>query len=381
MTWLRRVRPVLYLLGVLLVVGSLLGARLLTHGSGGGTEPAPKTAAPTNGKNGSGPVVTGHVDSESPLVGYGLPPVIQSGTIAEVFVKQFHDVKKGDPLYAFDSSVQAGDVKRAAAAVAIAQREVESAEVAVRQHQVQLDLQREAIKNAAEKVKQAKQSLEVTRHNLREFFKQGAGTNTTEAQIEEKVANHADFLRADLAHQTAIREHGFETEKLEGLKKTGPEHLVAKAKAGLEQALAAETQAKTVLELCTVRARSDGTVERVNFGPGQVVGVSTRESVVVLIPAGPLVVRAEVEAEFAHRIGPDKIGKEVVISDHYDGKITYKGVVRNRGSAFLQKRTAADGFGVNDTRVLEVLVEVTDPSPPGKPALAVGQKVRVNFGP
>ena len=39
------------------------------------------------------------------------------------------------------------------------------------------------------------------------------------------------------------------------------------------------------------------------------------------------------------------------------------------------------GLLVNDTRVLEARVVVTDPNPTGKHPLRVGQKVRVNFGP
>ena len=46
MTWLRRVRPVLFVLGVALVVGSLLGARALTNGNGQGNGEQPKTANP-----------------------------------------------------------------------------------------------------------------------------------------------------------------------------------------------------------------------------------------------------------------------------------------------------------------------------------------------
>ena len=57
MTSLRRLRLAFFALGVLLVVGMLLGAGLLSPGSGGGGDPTQKTAAPANGKNGTGPVV------------------------------------------------------------------------------------------------------------------------------------------------------------------------------------------------------------------------------------------------------------------------------------------------------------------------------------
>ena len=60
--------------------------------------------------------------------------------------------------------------------------------------------------------------------------------------------------------------------------------------------------------------------------------------------------------------------------------LTYKGTVKRIGTAFLTKRSAADGFVQNETRALEAVIEVTDPAPPNQPPLRVGQKVRVNFG-
>jgi hypothetical protein len=92
------------------------------------------------------------------------------------------------------------------------------------------------------------------------------------------------------------------------------------------------------------------------------------------------VIRTEVEAEFAPRIGDDKLGKTVTITDHSDPKLTYQGIVRRIPKVFLPRRSTDSGFIANDTRVLEVIVEVVDANPPGKPPLKVGQKVRVNFG-
>jgi hypothetical protein len=100
----------------------------------------------------------------------------------------------------------------------------------------------------------------------------------------------------------------------------------------------------------------------------------------ILIPAGPRVVRAEVEAEFAHRVGQDKLGKTVTIYDHTDPNVVYKGVVKRIGTTFLPKRNYEGGLVPNETKVLEALIEVTDPNPRGMPPLRVGQKVRVNFG-
>jgi hypothetical protein len=90
------------------------------------------------------------------------------------------------------------------------------------------------------------------------------------------------------------------------------------------------------------------------------------------------VVRAEVEAEFAHRVGLDLRGKTVTIVDRTDPKLTYPGGVRRVGTTFLQKRGTENL--ISDTRVLEVVIEVKNSTPAGKPPLRVGQRVRVNLG-
>jgi len=115
-------------------------------------------------------------------------------------------------------------------------------------------------------------------------------------------------------------------------------------------------------------------------GPGDVIGISTRTPAVILVPAGPRIVRAEIEADFAHRIGRDKIGKTVTVYDNTDPKITYKGKVERIGDTFLNKRGTNESLAPSDTRVIEAIVVVENANPSGQPPLRVGQKVRVNFG-
>ncbi len=148
----------------------------------------------------------------------------------------------------------------------------------------------------------------------------------------------------------------------------------------MRQCEAMVDQARAALEMCTVRAKVAGTIERVNISKGTLMGMTPPMSAVILVPAGPRVIRTEVEAEFAHRIGQDKVGKKVTISDHSDAKLTYQGIVRYIPIVFLPRRSTDTGFVPNETRVLEVIVEVVDANPAGKPPLKVGQKVRVNFG-
>ncbi len=157
--------------------------------------------------------------------------------------------------------------------------------------------------------------------------------------------------------------------------------LVKQAEAGVKQAEAEVAKAQSAIDLCTVTAKTAGTIEQLTISPGSTLGISSRTPALWLIPGGSRVVRAEVEADFAHRVTPDLIGKEVTIFDHTDPKLTYKGTVRWIGGTFLPKRTAGDNpLAANDTRVLETVVEVADPSPAGKPPLRIGQRVRVSLG-
>ena len=86
------------------------------------------------------------------------------------------------------------------------------------------------------------------------------------------------------------------------------------------------------------------------------------------------------EAEFSQRVGLDLVGRSVTVMDHSDPKLTYTGTVRHIGGTFLLKRATAENFLGGDTRVIEAVIDVPDPSPAGKPPLRVGQRVRVNLG-
>src|SRR5438270_127892 len=136
MTWLRKTRPILWAVGLALGIGVLLGAREMTHA---GSSATVKSADPGPRSNG-GPVVLGLVDTDPPPVAYGLPPVLQSGTVTRVHVKDGDEItaemiKTGkDALYEFDNTIQKSDVKRAEAAVAYAETKVNEAKELAKQH-------------------------------------------------------------------------------------------------------------------------------------------------------------------------------------------------------------------------------------------------------
>ncbi len=371
MTWLRKTRPVLVGVGLAVAIGSLIGARQLTGGSGKPADvaPAPRVAG--------GPVVLGLVDTDPPPVAYGLPPVLQSGTVTEVHVKDGDDVKTGQKLYEFDATIQKADVRQADAAVATANTKVKEAEEYVKQHTASLKRAENTVTAADRKVKLAKQYYDFVDANLERAYKSDGKPQETWKELKK---SSADLLKANVDYDAAVHDHELAVQARDQLKAADPQVKVKEAEAGVEQAKAQLAKAESAVELCVVKAKMPGTIEQVSIGAGSTIGVSTRAPALWLIPAGPRVVRAEVEAEFAHRIGADIQGKTVTISDHTDAKLTYSGTVRRVGTTFLLKRGNAENFLGGDTRVIEAVIEITDPAPAGKPPLRVGQRVRVNLG-
>lgn len=374
MSWQRKMRPVLIVIGLALAVGSLVGARALTHG---GSEAVAK-GADTGPRAAGGPVVLGTVDSDPPPVTYGLPPVLQSGTIAEVKVKDSDEVKAGQVLYSFDSTIQQKDVERAKYAVAYAETKVKQAEELAKQHKATIDFTRNSALATAERKVTAQQShYNFVRASIIKGYE---AERIPKGEWDEKLKTETSLYKANVDYDTAIGERDVVKANLARLEAVNPQVQVDEAKAAVEQAKAELAKAESAVELCVVRARTAGTVEQVSISPGKTLGIGTREPALWLIPAGPRVVRAEVEADFAHRVGPDRVGKQVTVMDHSDAKLTYTGTVRHIGGTFLLKRASAENFLGGDTRVIEAVIDIADPSPAGKPPLRVGQRVRVNLG-
>jgi multidrug resistance efflux pump len=383
MSWSRRVRPALFVLGAALLVGSLLGARALTNGHAKGNGEQPRSASTAPAGKLSGPIVLGTVDSEPSPVPYFLPPVLQSGTVVKVFVRAGQAVKVDDPLYEFDTSIQNAKLESARAAVATARAKVAEAQEGVKAHTKKVELAKQAVLFAVEKRDLTEKTYKQVRSNLERFWKGQHKADTkpySDEEIAKKLEDDDRVLKTYSDYVVAFRDVAFKEKELAALEAAEPQVLVGVAEAGVEQARAAEREAQTAIDLCTVTAKTAGTVERVTIGEGSTIGISTREPALWMIPAGRRIVRAEVEAEFAHRVGKDLEGKEVVIFDNTDPRLTYRGRVRTVGDAFLLKRSAGDSLLGTDTRVLEAVVEILDPAPAGQPPLRVGQRVRVGLG-
>lgn len=370
MTWLRKMRPVLVALGLALGIATLIGARSLT---GGGADAKATVAPPPRG----GPVVLGLVDTDPPPVFYGLPPVLASGTVIEVQVKDGDEVKAGQPLYRFDDTIQRADVERAKAAVEYAKARVNEAKEGVKQHTNSLKRAENLVEAAGRKVDLTQSYYKLVEKTAETFYRT---EKIPEADWPDRKKSDPNLYKANVDYDIAVREKTLAEEARDQLKTADPQVKVKEADAAVRQAEAEQTKAQSAVDLCVVKAKTDGTVEQITIGAGTTMGVGTRGQALWLIPNGPRVVRAEVEAEFAHRVGPELVGKTVTVSDHTDPKLTYSGTVRRIPPVFLLKRATSENFLGGDTRVIEAVIEVSDPAPTGKPPLRVGQRVRVNLG-
>ena len=153
--------------------------------------------------------------------------------------------------------------------------------------------------------------------------------------------------------------------KLKQLQAVPIDSPVQQANAGVEQVQAAVAEAEAVVESFKLRAKVTGVVERLTAEAGMTFGPTSREPLLYLIPTGKRIVRAEVEAEFAHKIDA-YVGKRVTVCDSHNFSLTYGGVAVRVSRAFLPKRNGGDAL-VAPARVLECTIEVNEPTPAGRP--------------
>lgn len=382
MTRLPKVRTLLVAAGGVALVGSLLGARLLGPGGGGGTESTGKAPPGPAPKDATGTVVLGTADSDPPPARYGLPPVLQAGQVVEVFVTQGEEVKAGAKLYRFSAPLLEAKVSEAEKALGVARAKLAEAQGAAEAHPAAVAVQAQAVKAAETKVELTKKARLVGHYQATEKYK---NTTPDPKKQQELLENDPDLYNLYVKFAEAELERDVARAKFEAVKTAEEKHLarvVAVADAEVKRYEAAVADARALVESCTVTARQDGTVERISINRGDSMGIGSQAPALILIPAGPRVVRAEVEAEFASKIGPNQIGRQVIVHDFTDPKVTFKGVVRGPlGGSFLPRRANEGALVQNETRVLEVVIEVPEPNPPGKPPLRVGQRVRVIFAP
>jgi len=372
------------LVGVALLAVSLVAAGLSSpHQSANGEKPQASTPA-----GGGGPTVLGTFGTTPevfPLFPPGVP-AMASLTVKKIHVKEGATVHPGDVLIEFDPSTVLENKTQAEYAVTEAEWLADQARKKFELHSLEIERAKLGVKKAQEEYDTAKLARDIVKETLEEALALkdiSKGGFLTEEEKEVRRRRNENLQKTEAAVRlTAI---GLEGAKID-LKKAevAPPLLeadadVQRANAAVARLKAAAAQATAVLESFKLKAQVAGTVELISVVEGMAVGPANRTPLMYLIPSGPRIVRAEVEAEFAHKID-DYIGKPVTIRAGQNFNDTYPGVARRVSGAFLPKRFGSDALVGNQTRALECIIEVTDPAPAGKTPLRPGQPVRVTFG-
>ncbi|MFO0850814.1 MAG: biotin/lipoyl-binding protein [Gemmataceae bacterium] len=332
-------------LGVLLLVGSLGATWWWFNHPAPATAPAP----PADGDV----FCSGRVDVTGQVI--ALEPV-QSGRVAKIKVAEGDTVSKGQEILLLDSAIPAARLAQAEATVEAAQVELDSAIRDKERVPGQLAGREALVNAAAARVAAGKAAI-------RQRQEQGKVTPLGQAELDTLQAQVRDLEQIEIAQRR----------ELDDLKKIDPELRVRAARARLKAAEADQVLAAKSVADCTLTAPAAGTVLRLQTSEGALLFTGSPVPAVVFAPAGPLVVRAEVDQEFLARVKPG-LPAEVQDENRPDGPV-WKGRVRDVARWVGPRRSFVLEPGeVNDVRTVECLIEL-DPGAADK--LWIGQRMRV----
>jgi multidrug resistance efflux pump len=294
-----------------------------------------------------------------------------AGKVIKVFVGETapdNRVKKGDKVLEIDPRLYTIKVEEAQWTVVAAKVEVDKAELDQEMVTDQLQVRRESLKAASARVEQAEKAVEVIREQERIAAKVG----TLPSAIGQLNLQSAEAVVTGFKAMEAV-----EKKQVDNFEKSGPKlaaQALQVARARFKAATAALDEANRALEECTLKAPADGSILQLNVAEGGVVAPGSPMPFVVFAPAGPLVVRADLEQEFVYRVKP---GMKVELRDEArSNSPLWTGKVVTVSEFIARKRNILlDPGEMNDVRTAECVISV-DPS---TETLRIGQRMRVRI--
>jgi multidrug resistance efflux pump len=302
-------------------------------------------------------VCAGRVDAEGQVVALD---VGQPGRVVEVYVTEGGAVAAGQPILKVDDAAYRSAVLEAKAALTAAGVEADAAELKARQHPAQIALQEKKAAAAAAQVTAGEA-------RLRQMKSQAEATSqVTKADVEVFEAQLTGLRLAADGERLV----------LDQAKRFDPTLEVRAAAARVETAKAAVERAERAAAECVLKAPAAGTVLRLTAGVGATLAPGSPVPAVVFAPAGPLVVRAELEQASLARVAE---GMPVTVRDETQAESpVWAGRVRRVSGWVAPRRSVLLEPGeVNDVRTAEVVVEVD----PKAGRLWIGQRVQVRISP
>ena len=379
---IRHVKVLPWAIAIGLLLFTLLGAnRLLqteevSKGAEGNVKAGKASHTPTSG----GVTVLGTVSSDPPETPVGPPAIAGMLTVERMLVTEGQAVNAGDPLVQFDDVLVREKVKQAQAELDAAREDLVKAETQKKVHPIQIEALELLVKTGEESLKDGNDQLATGKELFDRTLNlvNAIGRLYTDAEKAQQRRENLELRRAETMLKELTAKVEGDRKKLKMLRMVDPDSDVRAANQKIIGLTAKVAEAQNAINACVLRAKTAGVIEQIHAAPGMTFGPSTRTPVLWLLPSGKRVVRAEVEAEFAYKIA-EKEGRKVTIYDGSNFTLVYEGTLRRISTGYLPKRSQVDSLTVNPTKVLECTIEVTDPMPPGKPPLRIGQPVRVSF--
>jgi multidrug resistance efflux pump len=348
-------------LGLLLLAASFVGAGLALHSrASDGQTPGGIPPTPPVGRRA---IVFGFVDAPGGLT--NLYPV-QHGRVAEVLVKEGDQVEPGTPLYRLDDTQAKAKVTQAKAALAEAKSKEKQAHSLVLKHKADLQALEKEIAAYREQLEVAKVVSKFAQDQLKEW---GDKSKANKPEVEKAEGQVRQLERTIEAKEKS----------LEGAKAVDPGANVEEAEAAVQRMQAQLDEAELGLRECTVTAKAKGTILQLNVTAGEVIGTTplgptqNPRHPVVFCPAGPRIIRAEVNQEWANRAA---VGQPALLQDDSSATATWRGRVTYLSDWYTHRRsTMLEPLQFNDVRTMEAIIEVE----PNQPLLRIGQRMLVTL--
>jgi multidrug resistance efflux pump len=347
--------------GVVLILGLVLLLAPLGVTAWWLTRPAPHGPPPGPPLDDLDVVCSGRVDAEGLAV--ALAPD-QPGRVVRVSVSEGAAVKKGQEILAIDDTQYQLAVREAKAAALAAKVEADYAALKAGQFPEQIEVK-------AKQLEALRVDFEAGEKKLAQMRKQQ--TLTSAVSTADVEVFEAGVRKLKLAAEAAKIE-------LDELRKFDAGLEVRAAQAKLDAAAVAVERAEAAVRDCVLRAPADGTVLRLQASVGGTLAPAAAPlpgaapPAVVFAPAGPLVVRAELEQGSLGRVAAGM--RAVVTDDTRTDSPTWTGRVKSIAGWVAPRRSILLEPGeLNDVRTTEVVIAL-DPSPH---PLRIGQRMQVRL--
>jgi multidrug resistance efflux pump len=281
---------------------------------------------------------------------------LQPGQVTKITARENEEVEAGTALLLMDDTLAQATLREAKAALAEAEAQLEQARKLPQQHREQLEGQRAVIQAKEHELEGAR----ARREQAVRLQKSTGGPIEDVKVAEATVAALESALKGEQA-------------KLRGLEALDPQVGVTRAEQKVEACKAGVTKAEFALKQCRLAAPCKGTVLRVNVAEGDTLGPNPRQPAVEFCPAGPRIIRAEVEQEWAARVFK---GQPAWIQDDASAGASWRGRVSRISDWYTHRRSILmEPLQLNDVRTLEIIVTLD----PDQPPIKIGQRMLVTL--